>query len=342
MPRHQREPGTLPRPLAILGALALVATTTVAVRLLPVAAGEPAARPAPPRPPVTRHAPALSAAVSETPQPGFVGYVDTAREPGFDLPARARRSGVRHYLLGHLVAGGADGCSPKWASAAGTPADPGENPVANRIGPLRALGGDAAPSFGGPDGPDPAARCVRPGGLSAAYRRVAGAFGAAALDFEPGDGDTAAAALHRARALRVLQRERRLRVSYTLPLTASGLSAGDAASLRAARQAGAEVGTVNLLAEVEPRAAPAGRLHRLAAAIRLARAQIARAQAMPEPEQAWRRIALTLVLADGADLSEQDARTLTAYALRHGLAWLSLRGAAPDTGVSSVLQGSAP
>ncbi|MFF0769280.1 hypothetical protein ACFYUK_10320 [Nonomuraea wenchangensis] len=366
MPRHQREPGLLPRPLAVLAGLALVAATVVAVRLLPpasaVATSPPPAPPASRAAPLDLRTPALSAAVAESPLPGFmrpglvgpgsvgpgfVGYVDTAADPAFDLPATALRSGVLHYLLGHLVAGGADGCSPAWAGAGGTLIDPGVNQVANRIGRLRALGGDAAPSFGGggggAGGADPAARCTEPRALAAAYRRVVGAFDVSAVDFElPAGGESAATAARRAHALRVLQRERELQVSFTAPLTASGLEASCVAALRAARLAGAEVGTVNLLAGLEPRTAPSGRLSRLAAAVRLAEAQIARAQSLPEQEDAWRRVALTLVLADGSELSEQDARTLSAYAVRHGLAWLSLRGAEPDERAATVLHGSVP
>ncbi|QYC43625.1 Chitinase precursor [Nonomuraea coxensis DSM 45129] len=349
MPRHQREPGLLPRPLAILAGLALVAATAAAVRLLPPADAvatspppEPSAPPASRAAPLARHTPALSAAMAESPLPGFVAYVDTAADPDFDLPAAALRTGVRHYLLGHLVAGGADGCSPAWASVGGVLLDPGVNRVANRIGRLRALGGDATPSFGGANGSDPAARCTEPRALAAAYRRVVGAFDVSAVDFELRPGESAGTASRRARALRTLQRERPLRVSLTAPLTASGLDAAGVAALRAAHQDGADVGTVNLLAELEPRTAPSGRLPRLAAAVRLAEAQIARAQSLPEPEGAWPRIALTLVLADGSELDEQDARTLSAYAVRHGLAWLSLRGADPGEEAAAVLRGSVP
>ncbi|KAB8192189.1 hypothetical protein FH608_026185 [Nonomuraea phyllanthi] len=332
MPRHKREPGTLPRPIAILGALALAGATAMAVRLLPAGAA-----PAPEPPPVARHTPAASSPVAAEPEPSFVAFVDTAREPGFDLSKDARRTGVRHYALGHLVAGD-DGCAPKWngPDQAG-PLDPGKNPVANRISRLRALGGDAAPVFGGPDGRELARTCTRPGGLAAAYRRVVGAFDAAAIGFEVRDSADRAAVLRRARAIHAMQRERRLRVSFTLPLKPYGLTSGDVAMLRATRLAGAEVGTVNLLAELEPRGAPEGRLRRVAAAVLAARDQIARAQGLEDPQDAWRRIALTPVLASADDLTEVEARTLAAYAARHELAWLSLRGAAPKPDVSRIL-----
>ncbi|MGN9841830.1 hypothetical protein ACTMTI_27260 [Nonomuraea sp. H19] len=327
----------LPRPLAILGALALTAATAVAIRLLPAGAAAPE-----PAKPLARHSPAVSRAVAAVPGGAFVGFVDTAGEPDVDLPAQSRRTGVLHYALGHLVAGDADGCVPEWTGPHPGPLDPGDNPMADGIDRLRALGGDAAPVLGGPDGRELAVTCTRPGGLAAAYRRVVGAFDATAVDFEIRDSEDDAAVLRRARAIRALQRERPLRVSFTLPLKPSGLADDDVAMLRTTRQAGAEVGAVNLLAAVEPRTASEGRLSRLAAAVHAARDQIAQAQDLPDAEQAWPRVALTPVLAGAGDLSESDARALTGYATRHGLAWLSLRGVTPSRDVARILWGIRP
>ncbi|MGW0806320.1 hypothetical protein [Nonomuraea sp. NPDC002799] len=362
MQRHPREPGLLPRPLALLGALLLTAATGVAIRLLPGGAA-----PAPEPPPVARHSPAVSSPAAP-PAPAFLVFVDTAREPGFDLPAESRRTGVRRYALGHLVAGG-DGCAPTWArpplpghertgpldpprkrtkplglsqTQAGRrkraePLHPGGKAVANRIGGLRALGGDAEPVFGGPGGRELAAACAAPDDLAAAYRRVIRAFGATAIAFEaPGDDDQATV-LRRARALRAMQRERPLRVTFTLPLRPYGLAREDVALLRTTRRAGAKITTVNLLAGVEPRTAPEGRLRRMSAAVRAAKNQVARAQGVRDPGAAWGRIALTPVLSGKSDLSELDARKLSAYATRHGLAWLSLRGAPPQEEVAGIL-----
>ncbi|NUP00135.1 MAG: hypothetical protein HOW59_19645, partial [Nonomuraea sp.] len=107
MSRHKREFGTLPRPIAVLAALALTGVTGLAIRMLPAGA---AREPGPAR--VTAPAPAVRPAVAaEEPPPSFVGFVDTARDPGFDLPAESRRTGIARYALGHLVASG-DGCLP--------------------------------------------------------------------------------------------------------------------------------------------------------------------------------------------------------------------------------------
>lgn len=330
--RRRRPAGTLPRPLAFLAAGALAATTGAAISLLPARPTPSQASPVPPPSP----APSPSPVEPSEPPPGpsgFVTFVDTSADPGFDLPGDARRTGVRWYALGHLGAA-PDGCGLRWAGRLAF----GHDPVANQVGRLRAGGRDAGLVFGGPGG-EAAATCSRAGALAAAYRRAIGAFDARYVDFDlPRPGDRATV-LRRARAIRAVQRERHLRVGFTLPLRSGGLAAGDATMLRLTREAGVDVATVNLLARIEPQDAPEGRMRRLAAALRAARAQITRAYGLASPDEAWPRMAVTSVLADPSDLSVTDARKLAAFAGKYGLAWLSLRGAAPDPQVSRVLHG---
>lgn len=329
---RRREPGTPPRILVVLAALGLTAATALAVWLLPAQA-------LPTQPLAIVTTPSASTPVAspsaEPPPEGpsaFVSFVDTARQPGFNLPGNARHTGVRWFALGHLIAGGG-GCAPKW----GGHLDPGANPVANKLGRLRAEGGDAGLAFGGAGGRELSAACTDPTALASAYRRVIAAFDATFVDFEVRDSGQTTTILRRAAAIRTLQSEHPLRVSFTLPLERTGLSAADQGMLRATYEAGAEITTINLLAAIEPQTAPDGRMRRLASAIRAAHGQIAAAQGLSDPAQAWRRIALTSVLVSPADLSEIDARKLTTFSARHELAWLSVRGASPARTVSEVL-----
>ncbi|MFG1942805.1 hypothetical protein [Nonomuraea sp. NPDC048826] len=333
--RRRRPTGTLPRPLAFLAAAVLAGATGTAISLLPAQAVLHQAAPVPP--PSRAATPSPSSSPPSSPAPagpsGFVTFVDTAADPGFDLPADARRTGVRWYALGHLRAA-PDGCAQRWAGRLAF----GHDPVANRIGRLRALGGDAGLVFGGPAG-EAAATCVQQGALTAAYRRAVGAFGARYVDFElPVPGDRATV-LRRARAIRALQRERPLRAGFTLPLRADGLAGRDAEMLRLTREAGADVATVNVLAEIDSPGAPEDRLRRLAVALRAARVQVARAYGLASPDEAWPRLAVTCVLTGPAGLSVTEARKLAGFAARHRLAWLSLRGAAPDPEVARILRG---
>ncbi|WP_219464726.1 hypothetical protein [Nonomuraea rhizosphaerae] len=352
--RRRREPGTLPRPLAFLAALGLIGGTGFWVSVLP-----PGAVPGPVPPPPTasarptpalagRPSPAVEDAVRQGPA-GFVAFADGVS---------GLRSRTRWYTIGHVIAGG-DGCTGTWTGGlsaserpAKRPAGPsaGERPgglsaggrpaglSAERLRRLRAGGAEAGPVFGGPRGRELAAACARPDRLVPAYRRVIGGLGASYAEFEVRDSADRAAVTRRAHAIRALQRERRLRVSFSLPLEPYGLAARDAAMLRLTRQAGADVGTVNLLAAMEPSGPFGGGTHRIALALRAARTQVAEAQAVPDTGEAWRRVAVTCVLTSPADLSEAEATTLAAFAGRHELAWLSLRGTPPQAPVARALR----
>ena len=359
-PRRKRPTGTLPRPFAVLFALALTGSTGVAVSLLPARATLQPVDPGP-----SRTAPTSSTQPVPSHPSTYVAFVDTAADPDFDLPADSRRTGVRWYALGHLVTG-SDGCAPRWAGRL----DFGRDPVANAIGHLRARGGDAGLVFGGPDGQEAAATCTGPGALAAAYRRVIGAFDADYVDFDlrvpdttpdttsgttsdttsdttsgttSGTTSNTAAAAHRAtvvrraRAIMAMQQERPLRVSFTLPLQRYGLAARDLDTLRLTRQAGAEIAVVNLLADMSAHGA-AGGMHGVSPALHAARTQLARVHGLTDPDHAWRRLALTCVLENAGDLGESDARELAEFADRYGLAWLSTRGAVPEPEVARVLR----
>ncbi|WP_067131172.1 hypothetical protein [Microtetraspora malaysiensis] len=362
--RGEREPGTPPRPLVALAAVALAAGTGYVMWLLPakalpdMPASVPvsAATPVPgvaaaaPSPAATAPVPAVSAGAATwhpsrpvTPirvgartggPAGYVVFVDAVREPGFDLAEAARRTGAGWYSLGHLTSG-PDGCTPRWGGVT----EQGRNPVANRLGPLRAQGGDAGIAFGGPSGQELAQTCPEPDRLLAAYRRVIGAFDPAVIDFEVRDSADAATTARRAAALGLLQQEaattgRPLAVTFTLPAAESGLSAADAAMLRAVRAAGVEIRAVNLL--VPLRTGASGNLHRLAVAARAVQAQFEDVLGLTG-RAAWQRIALAPVLTSPADLGGGRARRLAGFRARNGLAWVSVRGARPSDEVSRIL-----
>jgi chitinase len=267
---------------------------------------------------------------------GFLAFVDTVRRPRVDLPAEAQETGVHWYTLGHITSG-ADGCTPKW----GGEIDQGSNPVANGLGRLRAAGGNAGLSFGGKGGGELATGCPDAERLTAAYRRVIAAFDSSHIDFEIHDTDDAATTMRRAAAIATLQREAQARgealeVSFTLPAHVSGISPGHRWMLRATRQAGAEIRTVNLLVPLRPLLPDGGHLQRLDAAVDAAAPQIGWALGTGRPA-VMGRIGLTPVLAEPGDLTAADARRLVGYAMRHDLAWLSVRGATPAPAVVQIL-----
>ncbi|MFD0665133.1 glycoside hydrolase family 18 protein [Thermocatellispora tengchongensis] len=181
-------PGTPPRFVVVLASAGLVALTGAAVWLLPAEAGPPGGLAAGSTAPAVGSATELAGMERqrrlvvlppERRPSGYVTYVHTASEPRFSPAAEMRRTGVRWYALGHLTAG-PDGCTPKW----GGTTDQGRDPVANRLARLRAAGGDVSLLFGGGGGRELAETCADTRALTAAYRRVIGAFDPPHIDFE--------------------------------------------------------------------------------------------------------------------------------------------------------------
>ncbi|MGC5015513.1 hypothetical protein ACLQ2R_32535 [Streptosporangium sp. DT93] len=345
-----REPGTPPRPLVVLASIVLAAGTGTAIWLLPSGAtGEwaprgdrpgAAATPSGTRSPDTPGTRPGRGGEPVVPRPsGFVTFVDTARDPRFNLSRAVRRDHVRWFTLGHLTAG-RQSCVPVWDGFR----ERGGDPVADRLGRLRAAGGNAGLAFGGPSGRELASACTDPDRLAAAYRRAITAFGAAYVDFEihgPAASSEPGAVRRRARAIAVLQREavrgdRPLTVSFTVPVTGAGLSRDDQEMLRVTRAEGVEIATVNLLAPVGAPAAGA-RLRPVASAVRAAHPQVARSLGR---STAWSRIALTPVLTGSGGLTRLDARRLAAFTSRNRLAWLSTRGVALTPEVTRLLTGA--
>ncbi|XVQ83478.1 hypothetical protein ACQP2K_32285 [Microbispora siamensis] len=379
--RHSREAGRPPRSLVLLASAALVAGTGAALWALPAAppggwdatrgikpgvkpgatpTGERTPAPSTPetlvaaRQTVAAPAPPAAAPPAGEPVARYRGFLDAAGEPRPEL----LRAGVRSFAIGHVVAG-PGGCSPRWAGAVPR----GGEPVAARIGRLRADGDEVWPAFGGPYGRELSVTCENPARLLAAYRHVVTALDPPGVDIEPAEpaaaaGETGPAAetgttwetvaRRRAAVLARLQREARtrggstggagaLRVTFTLPASQDGLRFADREALRIAREAGVEIESVGLLV---PMGSGPAALHGLAVAARAARPQIAAALGVT-PDATWRRMGLAPVLAGSRDLGPGEAARLAAFRARNGLAWLSVRGARPSEQVLRILTGPA-
>ncbi|WP_204047660.1 hypothetical protein [Microbispora siamensis] len=381
--RHSREAGRPPRSLVLLASAALVAGTGAALWALPAAPPggwdatrgvepgvkpgvEPGATPTGERTPapstpetlvaarqtVAAPTPPAAAPLAGEPVTRYRGFLDAAGEPRPEL----LRAGVRSFAIGHVVAG-PGGCSPRWAGAVPR----GGEPVAARIGRLRADGGEVWPAFGGPYGQELSVTCENPARLLAAYRHVVTALDPPGVDIEPTEpaapatetGPAAATgtawetvARRRAAVLARLQREARtregptggagsLRVTFTLPASRDGLRFADREALRITREAGVEIESVGLLV---PMGSGPTALHGLAVAARAARPQIAAALGVT-PDATWRRMGLAPVLAGSRDLGPGEAARLAAFRARNGLAWLSVRGARPSEQVLRILAG---
>ncbi|WP_155352012.1 hypothetical protein [Acrocarpospora pleiomorpha] len=341
--RHARPAGTPPRSVLVLATLTLISGTATALWLLPGRALTSAETPASllsAQPAVVAGSPPPAAAAPAPRAPAYVAFVDAVRDPAFNLPDAARRTGVTTYTLGHISSGVSAACTPTW----GGQAMPTPNPLVGGLNRLRAEGGDAGLAFGGPEGRELSATCTDPDLLLAAYRNVIATYHPAGLDFEVHDSTDPATTTRRATAIARLQRESRQRgrplaVTFTLPASTLGLTPQDRTMLYQTRQAGAEISTVNLLVPFEP--GSARNVRRLLLAARSTHAQLGWALGTGE-RASWRRMGLTPLLADPRDLTLLDAQRLVTFQTRYNLAWLSVRGATPTDEVSRALSTAPP
>lgn len=218
---------------------------------------EPSGRPTEPPAPTSTPAPTATAPDTTEPAPtgtpgngtaagaGFAPYVDTSLFPAFDLVAGAEATGVRDYTLAFVTDGG--GCTPKWGGVT----DLASDAVAGQIGALRAAGGDVRVSFGGAAGSELATTCTSAEALAAAYGKVVDAYQLTKVDFDIEGGalpDTAANT-RRSQAIAALREQHPdLNVSVTLPVMPEGLTQAGVDLLADAKENGAGIDTVNIMA----------------------------------------------------------------------------------------------
>lgn len=268
---------------------------------------------------------------------GFAPYVDATLYPIYNLVAAARQTGVKQFNLAFIVAAASGGCTPEWGAL--TPV--GADPVAAQIGDLRAIGGDVRISFGGEENNELAVTCTSVSRLEAAYQAVISAYRVDKVDFDiegTALADTAASQ-RRDRALVALQRrDKDLRISFTLPVLPSGLTAEDTALLAGAVRAGVRISAVDVMTmDYGDGAAPhpSGMMGTYAIdAATAADAQIASVLGISD-DAAWLRIAITPMIGVN-DIPDEiftvaNARQLERFAAIKHIAWLSMWSAARDT-----------
>ncbi|WP_438487853.1 chitinase [Streptomyces sp. S186] len=279
-----------------------------------------------PRPGTATGAPAGTAAAKA----GFAPFVDTSLTPAYDLTGTAQKTGVKHFTLAFLTSGG--GCVPKW----GGTGDLGGDAVARQIPALRKAGGDVRVSFGGANGTELAAACSSVSDLAAAYGKAVDQFKLTKVDFDIEGGalpDTAANT-RRAQAIAQLQKQHPgLDVSFTLPVMPEGLTQDGVNLLANARQNGARISAVNIMA-MDYGASYHGNMATYATqAATATQAQLKKALGLNDAD-AWRTVAVTPMIGvndvQGEVFRPADAAALVKFAQGRHLAWLAMWSATRD------------
>ncbi|MGX1762428.1 chitinase [Streptomyces lydicus] len=254
----------------------------------------------------------------------FAPYVDTSLTPAYDLLQGAEDTGVKEYNLAFVSPGG--GCIPKWGGRQALR----DNPVARQADALRAKGGDVRISFGGQSGNELARVCGSVDKLVQAYSEVIDAYGLTKADFDiegPALTDTKANTL-RAQAIARLQQRKKLDVSFTLPVLPSGLNRNAVAALENARQNGARISTVNVMA-MDYGTYYDGDMGKYAiSAATATQKQVKSALGLRDEAAAWKAVAVTPMIGvndvKGEVFRPDDAAELKKFAKEKGLGGLSM------------------
>ncbi|MFB4420512.1 chitinase [Streptomyces sp. QL37] len=230
-----------------------------------------------------------------------------------------------------FVTSEASSCTPLWG---GTAAATSEAVVA-RVEALTGDGADIRVSFGGAAGTEAALACDSAEELADAYAEVLDAVGATKADFDiEGDALTDTASVtRRNEALALLQEERDLDVTYTLPTMPEGLEDTGLAVLQDAVDQGVDLSAVNIMAMnySTSHSGDMGDYAEQAAAA--AQAQLVDVLGLSQDE-AWKALHITVMIGvndvEGETFTLDDAASLRSFATRRGVGALSLWAAFRD------------
>ncbi|MFJ7343696.1 chitinase [Streptomyces sp. NPDC101110] len=270
----------------------------------------------------------------------FLPVVDVSNGAVLDLAATARKSGVKHFTLGHIQRG--SGCTTEDQDKAFT-----------GLEKLRRAGGAVQVSFGG-DGGDLTPACSSAERQAAAYAKVIDTHKLNEADFDVQGFVLNMPDLNarRSQAIARLQKDHPgLRVSFSLPVVSSGLTPNGVKVLTAAKAKGVDISMVNLVTG-NPGAGATGPdlLKYTTGAANAAHRQISAALGLPAAK-AWQSIAVTPRI--GANdfgertFTPRDAKGLVAFARSRHLGRLSMdsinrdkqcRDSVTDTQCSGVRQ----
>jgi len=279
--------------------------------------------------------PSASAPATVPPSSGsfgkFAPYADLSLYPLYSLSGKAAAEGTKFFNLAFITSSGA--CTPAWGGVTAL-TDPS---ISSDISALRSAGGDVRVSFGGASGTELAQSCSSASALAAAYQKVITAFSLKYVDFDiegAAVADTASVNLRNQALATVEANNPGLKVSYTLPVLPSGLTAQGVAILGSAKNNGVGLDAVNVMA-MDYGASFPGDMATLAEQAATATAgQIQSVWTTLSSAQAFAKTAVTPMIGVNDVSSETftvaDANALAGWAKTKGLAWISFWSATRD------------
>ncbi|MFD9498182.1 chitinase [Streptomyces sp. NPDC060035] len=260
-----------------------------------------------------------------TPQTAYTPYVSATTPADTDSAASTDT-----YNLAFVISDGS-GCTPVWGGTESATSDA----VVARVTALTATGADIRVSFGGAAGTETALACDSAEELADAYAEVLDAVGATKADFDiEGDALTDRASVtRRNEALALLQKERDLDITYTLPVMPDGLENTGLALIEDAADQGVGLSAVNIMA-MNYSSSHRGDMGDYAEqAAQAAHDQLVDVLGLSQ-DAAWRALHLTVMIGvndvAGEIFTLADAASLRGFATRQGVGALSMWAAFRD------------
>jgi len=274
-------------------------------------------------------------AASTWPTGYFAPYVDVSLTPTFNMTQTEQATGQKYYTLAFVLDGG--GCNAEWAGS--TPINQGF--MQSDISSLRAAGGDVIASFGGEVGTELATSCGSESALQAQYQNVINDYNLTHIDFdiEGSTLDNTAANNLRDQAIVGLEKAaqsagKQLTVSFTIPVTATGLLSDGLALLQGAVSAGVNFTVANIMT-MDLGGSTDGATGKLAinAALGLYK-QLNALFPAKSSNQLWSMVGMTPMIglngSGGEVFTEADAQTVLTFAQQHSLGELAMWSAGRD------------
>jgi Cellulose binding domain len=238
-------------------------------------------------------------------------YIDMGSWPTPVLSDVATASTLRGFTLAFVTSAG---CRASWFNAY----DPRSAWGLDQINVLRSRGGDVKISFGGASGIELAQACSSVTALTAEYQAVVTAYALKYIDFDIEGAAVAepASIARRSQAMAALQAANGgLKVSLTLPVLPSGLTADGVNVVRAARDAGVNLDLVNIMAMDYYQGSD--HADQAIAAANATFGQLRSLYPAKSDAALWRMLGVTPMLGqndDGGIFNQADARQLVAFA----------------------------
>jgi hypothetical protein len=264
---------------------------------------------------------------------GFAPYADMSLYPQYNLVSGAATEGTKYFNLAFITDGGS--CDPEWGGVTAV-----DDPTTlSNVAALEAEGGNVRVSFGGESGVEIAQDCTSLSSLVSAYQSVISEYKLTYIDFDiegAAVAETSAINLRNQAIAELEADDPGLQVSYTLPVLPTGLTSDGVAILQSAKNYGASIAAVNVMAMDYGSSFPGDMATLAEEAAKTTAAQVQSVWTTLSSAQALAKIAVTpMIGVNDAGTSETfslaDASTLATWAKANGLAWTSFWSATRDS-----------